>query len=286
MLTVYTFLSHTCQLLPYQLAAIKKNVPVSRVVVVQGPYGRGFFAGGEVRLQSNSDVDILEVPDDFLGLSAAPRFHEILKWLWKNIVTQQPEEHALIIHGDLLPVSPVDINILLDGHPVAGRRHLTWMLANLKECGDWNPSMIPDKRFRSWEMEAGDFGTEVGGPWMHVNKMSFVPWQKNTFELQLAGVDATAKTLGWEVRPACCETVPNLKPVSPKISMLHGAAGIAKAALGIDRPPDDVVAMRRAACESCEHNREIVGFRQCGLCLCVIDAKVVVSSEKCPAGKW
>jgi hypothetical protein len=71
---------------------------------------------------------------------------------------------------------------------------------------------------------------------------------------------------------------------------LKGAAGIAKAALGIDRPDDSTIAARRAICRGCEHAEPCplnIGRKcRCALCGCVLRAKTAVASEACPAGKW
>jgi hypothetical protein len=61
-----------------------------------------------------------------------------------------------------------------------------------------------------------------------------------------------------------------------------GAVKLAAVELGLWRPPAELVAARRAACEACDrwdHGR-------CGECGCYTFAKTRLRSEKCPLGKW
>lgn len=67
----------------------------------------------------------------------------------------------------------------------------------------------------------------------------------------------------------------------------HGAKGLARAIAGIDRATDDVRATRLKTCKGCEHNSAKLGmFPACGLCGCVLGAKIADARESCPAGKW
>ena len=67
----------------------------------------------------------------------------------------------------------------------------------------------------------------------------------------------------------------------------HGAAGLAKAALGIDRAEDFRVEYRRQTCEACPYALHRLGVVDtCSLCKCVIRAKTAIASEHCPVGKW
>ena len=69
--------------------------------------------------------------------------------------------------------------------------------------------------------------------------------------------------------------------------LAHGAAGLTKAALGMDRTEDFRLAYRRQTCAGCEHARRKMGLVDtCALCGCVIHAKTAVASERCPAGRW
>ena len=62
----------------------------------------------------------------------------------------------------------------------------------------------------------------------------------------------------------------------------HGAAGLAKAAIGLERASDEAIGDRTRLCHACDKYRH--GF--CGQCGCLIAAKVRVGSEACPVGKW
>lgn len=70
----------------------------------------------------------------------------------------------------------------------------------------------------------------------------------------------------------------------------HGAAGLAKATLGIDAAPGEVQARRLHICNACP---ELTDKRRCGkllskdkTCGCWVDQKTKVAGEKCPLGKW
>jgi hypothetical protein len=63
---------------------------------------------------------------------------------------------------------------------------------------------------------------------------------------------------------------------------VSGAAKLVRSEAGIGIAADEIVAERRAACESCdkwEHGR-------CTVCKCFTWAKTRLTSERCPLGKW
>jgi hypothetical protein len=86
--------------------------------------------------------------------------------------------------------------------------------------------------------------------------------------------------------------------------VVHGAIGLAKVAaqavgLPIDQATEAVVKARRDACRECEHatrnqnrldrpSKGLTTLSQCQLCGCLIAAKTMLASEKCPAEppKW
>lgn len=61
--------------------------------------------------------------------------------------------------------------------------------------------------------------------------------------------------------------------------VIHGAVGLVKAATGIDKAPDDVIAERARLCAECVHGE---GRVLCGVCSCVLAAKQRLASERCP----
>lgn len=70
-----------------------------------------------------------------------------------------------------------------------------------------------------------------------------------------------------------------------------GATGLTKAALRLDRADDQTISSRRDACRSCERSERrsiagVVQVRTCAACGCLIRAKSLVASERCPLGKW
>jgi hypothetical protein len=67
-------------------------------------------------------------------------------------------------------------------------------------------------------------------------------------------------------------------------AIIAGAIGLAKAAIGMDPAPADVRRQRRALCLTCEHRKG----RRCGVCRCLIVAKVRLAGSVCPLPdpKW
>jgi len=70
-------------------------------------------------------------------------------------------------------------------------------------------------------------------------------------------------------------------------TIARGAAGLAKAALGIDRADPEIVAFRRRTCGGCPDVVLRLGvIQQCRRCGCGILPKTLVKGERCPAGRW
>ncbi len=68
----------------------------------------------------------------------------------------------------------------------------------------------------------------------------------------------------------------------------HGAAGLAKATLGIDQCSESTQANRRAICKACplvqlDAHGDI---RRCSECGCWLKKKITLAGEACPHGKW
>lgn len=68
--------------------------------------------------------------------------------------------------------------------------------------------------------------------------------------------------------------------------IIHGAAGLAKAAMGVDAVSPEVEAHRIEICSACEKNTPGILGRYCNGCGCYIAAKVKIGAEHCPDGKW
>ena len=83
----------------------------------------------------------------------------------------------------------------------------------------------------------------------------------------------------------CC----NNKNKSGLAQLAHGAVGLTKALVGIDRAPAAVIAARRAICQQCDRatrHRDGVRVRRCLECKCWIKLKTRIAGETCPLGKW
>ncbi|MDB5356760.1 MAG: hypothetical protein JWN24_3213 [Phycisphaerales bacterium] len=80
------------------------------------------------------------------------------------------------------------------------------------------------------------------------------------------------------------------KFVKPQASIAgqvaHGAAGLAKAALRINRADDATIARRLATCGACPEVTVTLGIRRCTVCKCVLAAKAANADENCPLAKW
>jgi len=64
--------------------------------------------------------------------------------------------------------------------------------------------------------------------------------------------------------------------------LARGAVGVAKAALGRDRAPEDAITARWDSCLACErHDRGV-----CTACGCFVGAKIRVASSACPEARW
>jgi hypothetical protein len=79
--------------------------------------------------------------------------------------------------------------------------------------------------------------------------------------------------------------------------IIHGAAGLARAATGIDAVPLTVLMQRRDVCRGCEYatrnpapryavNKGLTSLSRCTRCHCFIAAKTQIGSEFCPLGLW
>jgi hypothetical protein len=87
----------------------------------------------------------------------------------------------------------------------------------------------------------------------------------------------------WDDMSAATAPMPDsMKPTTMAQTVTHGATGLVKAALGIDRCDDATLDMRRATCATCEHLQD----GRCGLCGCLLAAKQRLAGERCPAGLW
>lgn len=72
--------------------------------------------------------------------------------------------------------------------------------------------------------------------------------------------------------------------------VVHGAVGLTKAALHIDRADESVIEQRRSICRQCEYAQPCRSNPQkkctCSECGCRLAAKTVIASERCPVGAW
>jgi hypothetical protein len=83
---------------------------------------------------------------------------------------------------------------------------------------------------------------------------------------------------------ACCN-----EPKSGLARIVHGAVGLIKAIVGIDRAPAAVVAARVQICRQCDHatrHRDGVRVLKCRECACWIKLKTRLAGEHCPLGRW
>lgn len=72
------------------------------------------------------------------------------------------------------------------------------------------------------------------------------------------------------------------KPETIISKVAHGAAGLAKYALGIDAASPETKQARWNICKDCEFHK----LWRCQSCGCVVSAKISIASESCPENKW
>jgi hypothetical protein len=79
--------------------------------------------------------------------------------------------------------------------------------------------------------------------------------------------------------------------------IIAGAVGLAKAAVGAEPVPPEVLQDRRDKCRECPHasrdpkrldrpTKGLTVLSKCDLCGCFIAAKTKLASEACPDGRW
>jgi hypothetical protein len=72
--------------------------------------------------------------------------------------------------------------------------------------------------------------------------------------------------------------------------VLHGAAGISKSLMRINKAPDDIIEKRLSLCKKCEFaigpklhpDRKV----KCNKCGCLINHKIRLKESFCPINKW
>lgn len=70
------------------------------------------------------------------------------------------------------------------------------------------------------------------------------------------------------------------------LKIAHGAAGLAKATLRIDRASTEAIEERRKVCSGCPEFMPAGIASKCRACGCNLMAKTTIASERCPLGKW
>jgi hypothetical protein len=46
------------------------------------------------------------------------------------------------------------------------------------------------------------------------------------------------------------------------------------------------IEIRRAICNTCEHQKSIIGAKYCDKCGCSVWGKTMMQKQACPLGKW
>ena len=195
MTVAYALLSHTCKLIGLQTRSIRLFMSsVTRIVVVQGPGGERVHpaAAGAI------GVELCEVPFGIKRQGHLGQVRAIIDWLLGEVVPQQPERYALILHGDTFPVADVSVPELLGDMPMAGRGPLrqgyfaatTWFAVDARQdvrvsqlnpsAKLWNAVAIEDHRDHAFMRRAADYRAEDHWEWckpcwLHVDRMASRP---------------------------------------------------------------------------------------------------------------
>ena len=81
--------------------------------------------------------------------------------------------------------------------------------------------------------------------------------------------------------------VPNPEPSTGLQRIATGVAGLAKAAMHVDRTPEVELRRRRGVCAACpQATAGSARTSRCQLCTCFIHPKTAVATERCPRGLW
>jgi len=126
------------------VAMLRRHITgLGKVTIIQGPFGLNpMTASGSSRLYSPESVGadhLIDAPDALIGQHQNQRFaskREIALGLAKN----QDEDIALMLHGDLLPVLPMDEEMLIGGSDYGARVMMgdrlvwTWAAYNVDKC--------------------------------------------------------------------------------------------------------------------------------------------------------
>lgn len=198
-MNIVTFHSHDLRMLPYQVAAFRKFLPVEKFTVILGPFGKNpTTSGGSVRPAegeaSRLGIEVLNAPESFAGLPFNQRLRGLLTW-----AEAQTTGERLIGHGDLFPLGPMTLAMLTEGRPAAGRVHstgeptLTWFaLAEGATLPELDVAIDP-QAFRGWGAERrGDLGFEYCKPgFLHADKLTTATWGNGfaeRFNLKLSAI--------------------------------------------------------------------------------------------------
>lgn len=204
---VIAFHSHDLRLLPYQVAACRKFLPLEKFTAIIGPYGTNqMTSAGNVRLAGGAAVrlgiDAINAPESFAGLLPHQRLRELIAW-----AADQTSGDRLIMHGDLFPMQQMTFRALMGGKRLAGRVHsdgrpaLTWFAL---ACGASLPGFDapPDDSFRKWGSERrGDLGIEHCEPgFIHLDKLTMATFPgggfAERFAAKVAAVDDMLRDRG------------------------------------------------------------------------------------------
>jgi hypothetical protein len=123
---IYTLNSHSFDLLPLQVAAIRHFLSPDSICVVEGPWGRdSITSAGILRLTDEAakllSVDRLTVNEVIAGLLTLTRIEAIFRYVYEHHRIVHPGQPCIIMHGDLLPIKTMTVESLLDGQQWAGR---------------------------------------------------------------------------------------------------------------------------------------------------------------------
>ena len=114
-IAIYIPLAREYRLLPLQVSLCQKHIAdISRIVVIQTPPGKSWItSGGPWQLRKDVakrlGVDVVDGPSHCIGITPHARIHATFHWLADSFLPGQPESHALVLSGDVLPTGPIDV---------------------------------------------------------------------------------------------------------------------------------------------------------------------------------
>ena len=324
---IYSLLSHSGIFLESHLRLLRENIlETNKIIIVQGPYGKGLFSGGNIRLTIKQakllDIEILEAPNILNGHNTYIRQKMLIEW-----IKSQASIGDMIVHGDIFPIRKTTKEELLGGYQSSGRLLYGNILGSTWQIiGDDKHSVKlwgfehPISKIHQQEIGLNipnEMNVEWCDPcWLHINGMSidsseqieqkrilFKDYLDNDFSYEV--VDAQyikphiyTKEEIKQIKNGNFFTIgvkKNMSTTFPSFPQrVSNYLGSRKAWVAAGKPmrkPETIKFIYNTYCKPCEHYKS-TGYA-CDICGCYINEnndwnKIAWATTKCPdiPPKW